>query len=123
MATRGPKKIELNKDEFEGLCRLQCTREEICGWFHVDHKTLDRWCRDTYHQKYSPVYKEMAQAGRISLRRAQFRMAEKSAVMAIFLGKQYLGQSDTMTQTITDEMSEKLDKIAGSIADHGGNEK
>jgi hypothetical protein len=32
----------------------------------------------------------------MSLRRTQFRLAEKSAAMAIFLGKQYLGQSDNV---------------------------
>ena len=33
-------------------------------------------------------------AGFISLRRKQFELAEKSPAMAIFLGKQYLGQTD-----------------------------
>jgi DNA-binding CsgD family transcriptional regulator len=33
-------------------------------------------------------------AGKMSLRRKQFRLAEKSAGMAIFLGKNYLGQRD-----------------------------
>lgn len=32
--------------------------------------------------------------GKVSLRRTQFRLAEKSAGMAIFLGKNYLDQSD-----------------------------
>ena len=32
--------------------------------------------------------------GKASLRRTQFRMAETSAAMAIWLGKQYLGQKD-----------------------------
>lgn len=113
MATRGPKKIELNKDEFEGLCRLQCTEIEICGWFGIDHKTLHRWCKDTYSQDYSQVYKEKAQAGRISLRRAQFRMAEKSAAMAIFLGKQYLGQSDNPNGIDEESLSKVRDALAG----------
>jgi hypothetical protein len=30
----------------------------------------------------------------MSLRRAQFKLAETNASMAIFLGKQYLGQKD-----------------------------
>ena len=32
--------------------------------------------------------------GKISLRRMQWRLAETSATMAIFLGKQYLGQKN-----------------------------
>lgn len=34
------------------------------------------------------------QEGRASLRRKQFAMAEKNPAMAIWLGKQYLGQAD-----------------------------
>ena len=40
-----------------------------------------------FHQKYSA-------AGKISLRRSQFRLAESNATMAIWLGKQYLGQRE-----------------------------
>lgn len=35
-------------------------------------------------------------AGKISLRRSQWRLAEKNASMAIWLGKQYLGQRDVV---------------------------
>ena len=46
----------------------------------------------------------------MSLRRAQFRLAEKSAAMAIFLGKNYLGQSDHVV--IEDKSAlDKLDEI------------
>ena len=46
----------------------------------------------------------------MSLRRAQFRLAEKSAAMAIFLGKNYLGQSDHVV--IEDRSAlDKLDEI------------
>jgi hypothetical protein len=113
MATRGPKKKELDKNEFEGLCRLQCTEAEICGWFDIDHKTLQRWCKDTYDKNYSQVYGEKAQAGRISLRRAQFRLAERSAAMAIFLGKQYLGQSDNPNGFDDENLKKVRDALAG----------
>ena len=32
--------------------------------------------------------------GKVSLRRAQFKLAQTNPTMSIFLGKQYLGQSD-----------------------------
>jgi hypothetical protein len=86
---------EINQIEFEKLCGLQCTRDEICGWFGVTDKTLDGWCKRTYGEGFSAVYDKKREAGRISLRRAQFQLAQKSAAMAIFLGKQYLGQRDT----------------------------
>lgn len=86
---------DINQIEFEKLCGLQCTRDEICGWFGVTDKTLDGWCKRTYDEGFSAIYDKKREAGRISLRRAQFQLAQKSAAMAIFLGKQYLGQRDT----------------------------
>lgn len=85
---------EISQKEFENLCFMQCTEEEICGFFGVTDKTLCRWCKRTYGLNFSEVYKQKRQGGRISLRRSQFRLAERNAAMAIFLGKQYLGQKD-----------------------------
>lgn len=92
--TMGRPKKELDKDSFEKLCGLQCTLKEFEFFFNVDRKTLFRWCKDTYGETFSSVFDLKRQAGLISLRRIQFQQAEKSAAMAIFLGKNYLGQSD-----------------------------
>ena len=40
------------------------------------------------------VFEQGKDLGRVSLRRTQFKLAGKSAAMAIFLGKNLLGQSD-----------------------------
>ena len=97
---------EIDQKQFENLCGLQCTLEEICGWFDVTDKTLDSWCKRTYHASFSEVFKQkrsfsevFAQkrgAGKISLRRSQWQLAAKNASMAIWLGKQYLGQRDVV---------------------------
>lgn len=107
--TGRPKK-EIAQDQFEKLCGLQCTLEEICGWFDVTDKTLDGWCMRTYGEHFSEVFSKKREAGKISLRRSQWRLAEKSAAMAIFLGKNYLGQSD---HVVVEDRSalEKLDEI------------
>ena len=85
---------EIDQKQFENLCALQCTLEEICGWFDVTDKTLNSWCKRTYHASFSEVFKKKRGAGKISLRRSQWQLAAKSASMAIWLGKQYLGQTD-----------------------------
>lgn len=95
-----PKK-EIDKEQFEKLCGLQCTMEEICGWFDVTDKTLESWCKRTYKVSFSVIYAKKREKGKISLRRAQFRLAEKNAAMAIFLGKNYLGQTDRIEQIVT----------------------
>ena len=85
---------EIDKKQFENLCGLQCTREEICGFFEISEKTLNAWCKRTYKQSFSLVFQQKRGKGKISLRRSQFRLAEKNANMAIWLGKQYLNQKD-----------------------------
>ena len=94
---------EIDQKQFENLCGLQCTLEEICGWFDVTDKTLDSWCKRTYNESFSEVFKQKRGNGKISLRRMQWRLAEKNATMAIWLGKQYLDQRDIVEQNITSD--------------------
>ena len=96
---------EIDQKDFESLCALQCTREEICGFFDISEKTLDSWCKRTYGQSFSLVFNQKRGKGKISLRRAQFRLAEKNANMAIWLGKQWLGQKDTVEIESPDEVA------------------
>jgi len=90
-----PKK-QLDQSDFEKLCALQCTKEEIQAWFDVSDKTLDRWVKETYgnESSFSEVFGQKRKVGKVSLRRTQWKMAEKNPTMALWLGKQYLAQSD-----------------------------
>lgn len=100
----GRPRKEIDQREFEKLCALQCTRSEICSWFDVSEPTLIEWCKRTYGGKdFLTVFREKSEKGKISLRRRQWQLAEKSPAMAIFLGKNILGQTDKVEQTnITD---------------------
>ena len=83
------KRIDL--DELEKLAELQCTYNEAAAFFDVSRDTIIRRMKeDTFRERWEAGQ----QKGLISLRRTQFRLAEKNATMAIFLGKQYLGQRD-----------------------------
>ena len=84
----------IDREEFEKLCGLQYTQAEICDWFGVSDKPLNAWCKHMCHMSFSEVFRQKRSLGKVSLRCAQFQLAEKSATMAIFLGKQYLGQTD-----------------------------
>ena len=90
----GRQPAEIDQKIFENLCAIQCTMKEICAVLEVTDKPLTAWCRRTYGKSFSEIYAEKRLPGLVSLRRTQFRMAEKSAAMAIFLGKNYLGQTD-----------------------------
>ena len=98
MATGRPKK-EIDKKIFENLCGLQCTLEEIAGVFDCSADTIERWCKREYGETFAETYKKHSAKGKTSLRRIQFKLAEKSAAMAIFLGKNYLGQKDNIIET------------------------
>lgn len=90
----GRPQIQIDKKEFEKLCALQCTQLEMCSWFDVDENTINAWCKREYGKTFSEVFAAKRGKGKVALRRIQYQLAEKNPSMAIFLGKQYLGQSD-----------------------------
>lgn len=89
-----PAQDRINKKQFENLCGLQCTYNEVCDFFDVNDKTLNSWCKKTYGTTFYEIFKLKRGKGQISLRRTQWRLAEKNPAMAIWLGKQYLDQKD-----------------------------
>lgn len=95
MARTGRPLTEISKNDFERLCAIQCTLSEVCEFFSVSDKTMNAWCRRTYGKTFSEVFKIKRTLGNISLRRAQFELAKKYPAMAIFLGKNLLGQTDS----------------------------
>lgn len=107
---RGRPKIVIDEKLFKKLCGLFCTKEEIAGVFECSEDTIERWCKRTYHMNFAEVYQKESAKGKMSLRRNQFKLSEKSAAMAIFLGKNYLGQKDSPEQS-SSEALERLDAI------------
>jgi hypothetical protein len=110
----GRKPIVIDRTVFEDLCGIMCTREEICGVLHCSEDTIERWCKKEYGENFAVIYKKLIANGKMSLRRAQFKLAQKNAAMAIFLGKQYLGQRDNPiggdTEKVDDGFLEALGK-------------
>lgn len=97
----GRPRKEIDAVQFEKLCYLQCTEEEVCDFFEITDKTLNNFCKREYGATFSEVFKQKRGKGKISLRRAQFKLAQTNATMAIWLGKQYLGQKDVQVLDAT----------------------
>ena len=102
----GRPEAEIDKAQFEKLCAMQCTEEEICGFFGITDKTLVKWIHKTYGNKYnfSDIFKIKRADGKISLRRSQFKLAERDSRMAIWLGKQYLDQHEPIPKQEQEEI-------------------
>ena len=103
MAKMGRPQKEISEKLFENLCGIQCTEVEMCAILECSEDTLNRWCKRTYGETFAEIEKKKSAAGKASLRRTQLRLGEKNASMAIFLGKQYLGQKDVIENNINTE--------------------
>ena len=104
MAKRGTK-VKIDLVELEKLCAMQATDAEIGGFFNVSVRTI---LRRKKNKKFAEVMERGRAKGRLAVRRAQLKMLEAgNATMGVWLGKQYLGQTDIvdhrgdlMTQTV-----------------------
>lgn len=112
----GRPKKKITRDAFQKLCKLQCTEEEIAGFLDCSVDTLQRWVKEEYDgETFAVVYKKYAAGGRASLRRRQWALAEHNATMAIWLGKQHLGQRETINVAADAEQLDKLDAILQDV--------
>ena len=91
-------KKEYSPDEFEELCRIMCTRQEICRVFGMTEDEMNEWCVAQYGKSFEEAHDVFSATGKVSLRRAQYKRAtdpkKPSDVLLIWLGKNVLGQSD-----------------------------
>lgn len=90
----GPKTIEIEWEKVDQLARIHCTHEEVASVLNCSVETLQRRCKDDHDEEFAEYYRRKREGGKASLRRRQWNMAETNPAMAIWLGKQYLGQTD-----------------------------
>ena len=93
----GRPKKEIDYTTVEKLANIQCTQEEIASFLGISSRTLLR------DEKFKELFAKGRENGKMSLRRIQWKHAEKSVPMAIWLGKQYLGQKDVIEASTTGE--------------------
>ena len=104
------------------LAAIFCTKEEIAFVLRCDSETLFNHCIRTQGCIFEDYLEKHRGEGRTSLRRKQFAVAlEGDKTMLIWLGKQYLSQSDK--QEVASTVNVKLsaedltdDQLAGIIA-------
>ena len=85
----GRPKIKLDYELIGKLSYIQCTQKEIASTLEVSTRTLQK------DEEFIRIYKKGQEEGKMSLRRLQWKAAkENNVTMLIWLGKQYLGQTD-----------------------------
>jgi hypothetical protein len=87
---------ELDEEQIRELAAIQCTNKEIAAVMRCSTDTLER--------NYAAAINEEREAGKKSLRRAQWDKAVKDGnpALLIWLGKHYLGQRDELS-LVTEE--------------------
>ena len=81
--------------ELEKLYGMQCTDEEVAAFFGVSTRTL---ARRKEVKKFAEVMDRAKAKGRVSVRRALFRLAaDGNIAAAIFLAKNLLGYKDIVS--------------------------
>ena len=85
----GRPKLNIDYETVSKLARMMCTMQEIASFLDVSINFLEK------DAEFIRVYKKNIDNGKISLRRSQLKLADSgNCTMNIWLGKQYLGQTD-----------------------------
>jgi hypothetical protein len=91
----GRPKVEIDWEEFDKLCEIQCTQEEIAFWFRCSVDTIDRAVKREKKVNFAEYFNQKRGSGKVALRRAQFQTAlSGNPTMLIWLGKNILKQED-----------------------------
>lgn len=113
----GRSKLPFDENLFKRLCQIQCSKTEIASVMDISTDTLERRIKELFDMSWKEAKVHFSGKGKAKLRELQFRQAESSASMSIWLGKQYLGQTDKVSHTahnelenISDEELELLEK-------------
>lgn len=87
--------IPIDWEQFDKLCALHCTLEEFANYFNCSIDTIEDRVLKEHGVRFSDYLRQKSGSGKISLRRKQYQTAMSGNVtMMIWLGKQWLGQSD-----------------------------
>jgi len=113
------KRKKINWEQVEKLAQLQCTVREISSFIGVSTKTLyNKFNRN----KLKEVVARGNDAGKISLRRAQWKAALQhgNVQMLKHLGENYLDQSEkrTINQKSEIKFSDWLEELTGGKDDN-----
>lgn len=99
---------------------MQCTLHEIASWFNCSPDTIERACLRDKKTHFAEYFDEKRRRGHIALRRKQMQVAESGNVaMLIWLGKQYLNQTEKIEQKAPSEIKRLVIQFADDETEEG----
>ena len=86
----------VDKAVFEGLCRIDCTHEELSAVLGCSISKIEKWVRQTYGAKLEAVAHHFRheQNARYRKRQDELALQSKNPEMLKFIGKVRLGQGE-----------------------------
>lgn len=95
---------DIDWEELDKLCFMQCTLNEIAAWFDCSIDTIERRVKKDKDTTFGEYHHQKSMHGRISLRRKMFQGAMAGDIrLMVWLSKQHL------------DMSEKVDKVVMNV--------
>lgn len=94
----------------------QATLGEIAGSFRVGRDTIQRVVEEEFGCTFEQLKEVFSEAGKLSIRRNQWKLSQRNASMAIFLGKNYLGQTDNAPEKNVYPNNPILKQLLGEIS-------
>lgn len=86
---------EIDFEKLKELCGIMCTMREVASIFNCSEDTIERRIKEKYDMGWKEYYGMHKGDGQASLRRKQMEVAMSgNPTLLVWLGKQYLEQSD-----------------------------
>lgn len=118
----GRPKIGVDWEQVDALCRFHAPANEIADYISVQngpisYDTLDRRAQEQHGKTFAEyVQQKQSGWGKTRLRELQWKAAESgNTAMLIWLGKQYLGQSDKQELAPSEDIFSVLMKLVEKL--------
>jgi AraC-like DNA-binding protein len=119
----GRPKVKIDRIAFDALMDIPfATVHAIAGVFKCSEKTIQRYVNSEYGLTFDQLKAEKSENIKLKLGGKQYEVAMKGNVpMLVWLGKQYLGQSDK--QEIKSDQKHSFENVTDNDLDSAINEK
>jgi hypothetical protein len=113
----GVKAMVVNLSRLPALCPIQATAAECASVLGISQDTLERRLKTEHGCTFTEFYNRHSAPGKCSLRRLQWKLARAgNPTMLIWLGKQWLGQTDK-TEHAEDEATAQPVQVVVNVVD------